>query len=377
MKIPCTIMRGGTSKVIIVESESLPTYIDQRDQIILQLFGSPDRRQIDGLGGADPLTSKVAIVGEPSHPDANLDYKFGQVGILEAHIDYGGYCGNISSAVAAYAVDEGFVEVTSPITKVRIHNTNTGRLILAEVPVLDGKRIEEDDFSIAGVPGTGACIKLDFTETAGSFTERLLPTGNSIDIHRMNGLEEIRFSVVDIGNTMVFVEASSFGVFTTEGPDELDKRKDLFYRVGSFRSQVAGLIGLEREGQHLSDNIAIVALVNRPADYTSFSSRKLISAESMDVWSREFFMGSIHKTYGVGETVCTAAAALITGTVVNGVARSECKDRGIVRIGHPCGVIEAEVEIENTTNGPVCKRAVVGRTARRIMDGEVYVPDLR
>ena len=170
-------MRGGTSKGIIIRAELLPNEPEQRDAIILKIFGSPDRRQIDGLGGADPLTGKLAIVGTPTRPDADIDYTFAQLGIEEAKVDYGGYCGNISSAVAAYGVDEGFVSVKSPMTTIRIHSTNLGRLIVAEVPVEKGRAAKKGDFVIDGVPGKGASIRLDFSGTAGSTTGQLLPTG--------------------------------------------------------------------------------------------------------------------------------------------------------------------------------------------------------
>jgi len=174
---------------------------------------------------------------------------------------------------------------------------------------------------------------------------------------------------------MVFIEAATLGISTKDGPDELDQKKDFLDLVEKIRCEVAIRIGLAREGRPVSDNLPLVGVVNRPAEYRSFSSRKLVSAETMDVWSREVFLGAIHKAYGVAETVCTAAAALIPGTVVQNVSRPETAKEGRVRIGHPSGVIEAKVLVEFTNNEPVFRKVVIGRTARRILDGEVYIPD--
>lgn len=372
MRISCTIMRGGTSKGIFLRSDRLPQDPTTRDAVILRIFGSPDRRQIDGLAGADPLTSKLALIGPPSRPDADIDYTFADVLIDKPVVDYSGYCGNITAAVAAYAVDEGFARANEPRTIVRIHNTNTGRVIKAEVQVKNGHVIEQGEASIAGVPGTAAPIYLDFADTAGSFTGKLLPAGLSVDLSTLAGL---RASILDVGNPMVFLQASSFDVRTTDGPDELDRRVELLGALGEIRVEAARHLGLVREGRPTSESVPAVALVSAPADYRHYASGQRVVAESMDLWSRELFIGSIHKAYGVSETVCTSVAALIPGTVVHEVTRPGAAERGRVRIGHPSGVIEAEVALELTSSGPVLRKVSILRTARRILDGEVYVPD--
>lgn len=182
LRVRCAILRGGTSKGIFLHENDLPRDRVLRDRMILAIFGSPDVRQIDGLGGADPLTSKLAIIGPSSRPDADVDYTFGQVSIKEPLIDYSGNCGNISAAVGPFAIDEGLVRAQEPVTYVRIHNTNTGKIIVAEVPVQNGKAKVTGDYQIDGVPGTGAKIMLDFAGTAGAATGRLLPTGRPIDV---------------------------------------------------------------------------------------------------------------------------------------------------------------------------------------------------
>lgn len=371
MKVPCTIMRGGTSKGIILRAETLPSDPAARDQVILKVFGSPDRRQINGLAGADPLTSKLALIAPPSRPDADIDYTFADVLIDEPVVDYSGYCGNVTSAVAAYAVDEQFVAPTEPMTIVRIHNTNTRRIIKAHVMVKNGRTVEDGDAVIAGVPGTAAPIHLDFADTAGSISGKLLPAGVTVEL---KSPKPIRATILDVGNPMVFVRAEDFGVSTSASVDELNARADLLAVLSDIRLQGAAYLGLVKDGHAVSASIPSVALVAAPADYTVYSSNQRISANDMDFWSREIFIGSVHKAFGVSETVCTAVAALIPGSVVHDVARSGAAERGCVRLGHPSGVIEAQVAIDlAASGGPALRKVSVMRTARRIMDGHVYV----
>src|SRR5579862_1583024 len=180
-RIRAAVIRGGTSKGVYLLAQDLPRDPALRDKVILAIFGSPDSRQINGLGGADPLTSKVAIIGRSSRADADVDYTIGYVGVDTAVVDYEGNCGNISQGVGPFAVDEGLVPVVEPFTVVRIFNTNTKKIIEAEVPVCGGRAVTEGDFVAEGVPGTGAKIVMNFVNSAGSKTGKLLPTGNVID----------------------------------------------------------------------------------------------------------------------------------------------------------------------------------------------------
>ena len=180
-RIRCVVMRGGTSRALFVMRGELPAQPELRDRVILRMYGSPDVRQIDGMGGADPLTSKLAIIGPPTHKDADVDYTFAQASIDEPFVDHSGNCGNISSAVGPFAIDEGLVDPAEPTTTVRIHQTNTNCILVAEVPVVNGKAAVEGSYHIDGVPGTGARIELDFSDTAGAVTGHILPTGNPLD----------------------------------------------------------------------------------------------------------------------------------------------------------------------------------------------------
>ncbi|MSO93343.1 MAG: 3-methylitaconate isomerase [Rhodospirillales bacterium] len=373
MKLPCTIMRGGTSKGILLRRDTLPDDADERDRVILRVFGSPDRRQIDGLGGADPLTSKVAIVGPPTKAGADIDYLFGQVGIANDKVDYAGYCGNVLSAVAAYAVNEKYVRTNAKLARVTVHVVNAGRLVIAEVPVADGRAAEEGTCVIAGVPGSGAAIRLDFADTAGSSTGKLLPTGQAIDVLDVPGVGPVRVSIVDMANPMAFVEARALQLNPTDGPDELDSRKDVMAKIEEIRQAVARKAGIMGPDGGLSDNIPLVSLIGPAAEYTSYVSRERVPAATMDFTAREIFLSIVHKAYGVAETICTAAAAVAQGTIVQLMAGDGPRTRGRVRFGHPSGVIEVEIAADG--EGASVKKAIVTRTARLIMDGHVHVPD--
>jgi len=185
--IRCTIMRGGTSKGIFLHRNDLPQDPVLRDKVIMRIFGAPDPREIDGIAGAELLTSKLALIGPSTRPDCDVDYLFGQVSMVEPMIDYKSNCGNVSSAVGPFAIDEGMVDAVEPITKVRIHQVNTGKVIIAEVPVKDGRAVVEGKHRIDGVPGTGAKIILDWADAAGSLTGKLLPTGKVVYTLKVEG----------------------------------------------------------------------------------------------------------------------------------------------------------------------------------------------
>lgn len=374
IKIRCAVVRGGTSKGIFLHENDLPADQTARDKTILKIFGSPDIRQIDGLAGAEPLTSKLAIIAPSSHPDCDVDYTFGQVSINKPQIDYSGNCGNISSAVGSFAIDDGLVKAVEPITKVKIYNTNTKKILIAEVPVKEGKARVTGGYKIDGVPGTGAKIMMDFAGTAGSATGKMLPTGNAVDFMKIDGVGEIAVSMVDVSNPMVFVGAADLDLTGIETPAQIDGDKRILGILESIRAKSAVMMGIARTEQEASENspaFPMVAFVAPPQDYEDFTTGKVIRAEDVDFVSRLMFMQVMHKTYAGTGTTCTGAAAKIPGTVVNTVSQSRSS---LVRIGHPAGIIEIEVETEKTNGQVHLKRAAFGRTARRIMDGYVYVP---
>lgn len=369
-RIPCVIARGGTSKGIYLKVNHLPPAGPERDKVILAIFGSPDIRQIDGLGGADPLTSKLAIIGPSTRPDADVDYTFGQVSYKAALVDYSGNCGNISAGVGPFAIDESLVAAKGPVTTVRIHNTNTGKILVAEVPTENGRAKVKGDCAIDGVPGTGARIMLDFADTKGSATGKLLPTGNPKDILK-TACGDFEASLVDCANAMVFVKAKALGLKGTEGPKEIDGDKELLTKLEAIRGQAAVVMGLAKtpeEALAKSPAFPMIAVVSEPADYADFTTGKPIKAGDVSFVSRLMFMQVLHKTYAGTGTVATGVAARIPGTVVAEVlADRPWGDQ--INIGHPAGIIDIEAKVEN---GEV-KRAAFSRTARRIMEGYVWV----
>lgn len=374
-RVRCAILRAGTSKGIFLMENDLSVNPQKRDQEILAIFGSPDIRQIDGLGGADPLTSKVAIIGPSTHPEADVDYTFGQVSILDPMVDYSGNCGNISAGVGPFAVDEGLVRGVEPMTTVRIHNTNTGKILLAEVPVEHGKAKVTGDYHIDGVPGSGAKIMLDFAGTAGSATDKVLPTGKVIDVLDIEGFGKLEVSIVDVANPMVFVRAKDLGLTGIETPAEINGNKKMLGLLEQIRGKAATVIGMSKDEedalQH-SPAFPMIAFVGEPQEYADFTTGNRISVDQVDFVSRLMYMQVMHKTYAGTGTTCTGVAAKIPGTIVNMVSQAKTP---MVRIGHPAGVIDIEVVVEGNDQEPQIKRAAFGRTARRIMDGYVYIID--
>lgn len=364
-RLPFVLMRGGTSKAVFVRGSALPADRAMRDAVILSLFGSPDPRQIDGLGGADLLTSKLAIIDPPTRSDADLDYTFAQVSISEPVVDYDINCGNISAAVGAYAVDEGLVDVEAPVTNVRIHNTNTGRILLAKVPIVDGAAAVEGTCSVHGVPGTGAPIALDFSQTAGGITGALFPSGNEMDVLDTT-IGPVEATIVDLANLTVFFPAAAVGMEGTEGPDDFnDKHLAAFAAV---KEAAARLLGIESDGL-----IPVPAIVSPPAPYTSYATGDRVAAEAIDLVAR--VVGGrpavLHKAYPGTLAACTGVAACIPGTTVNAVTRQQ-RD-GEIRIGHTSGVMSVRARVDHEGPSWRVDQAVYQRTARRLAEGTAFI----
>lgn len=363
LRIPVVLYRGGTSKAIFIKENDLSADPETRDRLICAIFGSPDKRQIDGLGGADPLTSKVAIIGPPSRSDADVDYTFGQVDILSPRVTYFGVCGNISAAVGPYAIEEGFVRVEDPLTKVRIHSTNIGRIIEASVPTPNRRVTVFGNFAIDGVPGTGAKIELDWSKTVGARTGALLPTGNPRDILNIPGLNSITVSIIDVGNPGVFIKAEDLGLRGTEGPDVVDSRPELIKMCETIADAASKKAGA----------VMRLSFVSPPQNYSNYLTGNEVKSDEVDYLVRMIFMGKLHKAYAASLLNCCGAAAIIPGTVVNEVARTDLSKRGKVRMGHPSGIAELEVSVDKSEGELHISKLVVYRTARRLMEGYVLI----
>jgi 2-methylaconitate cis-trans-isomerase PrpF len=363
--IPFVLMRGGTSKAVFLQGRDLPDDDGLRDATILSLFGSPDRRQVDGLGGADLLTSKLAIIDPPTRVDADLDYTFAQVSITEPVVDYDINCGNISAAVGAFAVDEGLVKVQAPTTTVRIHNTNTGRLLIAEVPIDAGYAAVEGDCEVQGVPGTGAPIALDFRGTGGGITGALLPTGKAADILETT-IGPVEATIMDLANLTVFFSAAAVGMAGTEVPAQFDQER--LDSIGAVKEAAAKLLGMAVDGL-----TPVPALVGPPRDYTTFGTGETVPAETVDLVAR--VVGGRppvpHKAYPGTLAACTGVAALISGTTVHAVARPH--GDGVIRIGHMSGVLPVRARVRRQGDTWSVEQAAYNRTARRLAQGTAYV----
>jgi len=378
VRITAVYMRGGSSKAVFFMEKDLPSDPESRDRVILAAFGSPDpnARQIDGMGGAVSTTSKVAIISPSKVPGTDVNYNFGQVSVTAPLIDYKGNCGNISSAVGPFAIDEGLVSAQEPMTTVRIWQENTKKVIIAEVPVKDKKHQVEGDYSIDGVPGSGAKITLRFLEPGGSVTGKLLPTGNVRDTVETRQYGTFTVSIVDAANPVVFLKASELGLEGTE-IDEIDSNPEILCKLQVIRSYAAVIIGLAEtpeEAAEYSPAIPKIAFVCGPKKYKAVTGR-LITAADIDLVARIMSMGKLHRAFALTGAICTAGAAKIEGTVVNQVMDEAGLSREEIRIGHPGGILPVKPLIEKREGDFYYVEAIAGRTARRLMEGFVLVPE--
>ena len=372
-KIPAVYMRGGTSKGVYLLAKDLPSDSALRDQVILDIYGSPDPRQINGMGGADPLTSKVAILSISERPNVDIDYTFGYVGIKDAAVDYEGNCGNISSGVGVYAIRQGLVKAVEPVTRVVIFNTNTSKIIEALIPVKDGEVVFDGDYAIAGVPGHGAKIVMNFPNSAGSKTGRLLPTGNVRDTIELIDGRSVQVSLVDAANPAVFVKARDIGLTGKELPQDCELNPGILAIMEDIRTTAGVMMGLASSKDRVGPAVPKVAFVAAAQDYRSSEGTQILAGD-VDLLARTKAMAEMHKTYAVTGGICIATAALIEGTVVNEVCSARAIASGDVRIGHPSGVLDVFVNVHKTSETSwELTQAGVCRTAKPIMDGEVYV----
>ncbi|ONI41261.1 3-methylitaconate isomerase [Candidatus Epulonipiscium fishelsonii] len=378
-KLDCTIFRGGTSKGVFIDEEKLPQDKAQWEPILLSLMGSPDKLQINGLGGATSTTSKVAIISKSDHPDCDVNYTFAQVSIDKALVSYKGNCGNISSAVGPYAIHKGLVPVTDgEETIVRIYNTNTKKVIHSYVKTENGQVKYDGDFAIAGVPGVASMVKLAFVDPAGSMTGKLLPTGNVVDILDVPKYGKFEVSLVDSSNPLVFVKASDVGLTGKELPADIDSDPEMLEKLESIRGVAAVTLGFCKDYTKSAEEtpgVPKMTIVAEPADYVTAKGEQ-VKAEEMDILARMMSMQLTHKVYALTGALCTATAAGIEGTVVNKVVRKNADgsyDPATINIAHPSGLMTNGVEINVNENNEIEVPAAYGyRTARLIMEGVAY-----
>lgn len=370
--LPCSIIRGGTSKGIFFLEGIVPPEGVERDKILLSALGSPDIRQIDGLGGAHSLTSKVCLIGPSIREDADVDYTYGQVILDRAFIDWEGNCGNLTSAVGIFAIAQNLLKPIEPFTTVRIFNTNTNKIIHVTYPVRDGIVLSEGSYSIPGVPGTGAKLKVEFFNPAGAITGKLLPTGNTKDYIDLGEKGVYTVSIVDAGTPVVFTLADELGLAGTEKPNEVDmlpEKLDLLEEIRSIAAEMIGIVTNRDLATTNSPAYPKVCFVSTPKDYIN-TEGDLVKAEDIDLLARIASMQKIHKAYAVTGAICTGAASKIKGTIVNDVISNRARNNDTLIIGQPYGPMEVTIDIKDDK---IIKEGVF-RTARKILDGIVYIP---
>ncbi|VCU71035.1 3-methylitaconate isomerase [Pigmentiphaga humi] len=368
-------MRGGTSRAIIFKSDALPPTPAERDRVFLAALGSPDigRRQLDGLGGGISSLSKIAIVGPPSRPDADVDYTFGQVAIDAPLVQYKGNCGNISSAIGPFAVDEGMVAVSGERAGIRIHNTNTGKILVADFALCEGMAAVDGDFALQGVAGYGAPIRLSFVDPGGAATGRMFPTGAPKDRVAIPGLGTVEMSCVDVSNPVVFARAADFGLAGTESVAQLEARPGLAEQCEELRIAAAVAMGLatEEEARTRLRNLPLVGLLAAPAE-SVLPDGSVLYEDQVDILARMVSAGQFHRATPLTGAMCLAASVKLPGTLAFELARAGNAERD-VRIGHPSGLIPIGAQVDAGEPPHVARTSVI-RTARRLMRGEVYVP---
>lgn len=363
MKVPVVVMRGGTSKGVFLNFEHMPSDRSHWGDFLLDVMGSPDRRQIDGLGGANSLTSKVAIIKKSDSADFDVEYTFAQVSIETQLVDFKGNCGNISSAVGPYAIEQGLVPAQEPVTTVRIFNTNTQKLIIAEVEVENGQVKTEGSCTIPGVPGTGSPVYLTFTRAEGAVTGKLFPTGNPVDMIKTKD-RLIPVSIVDVANPLVFVRAQDIGLTGSELPADYSQEK--LNELEEIRSIAAEMCGFsDRKSATIkSPAVPKMTIIAPPMDYIDVNGTERKASE-MDIVIRMMSMQKPHQALAITGAICTTAAAFLQDNILSDMVDIK---QEIFRLAHPAGIMETKVDF---LAGHIRAIKVV-RTARMILEGYVY-----
>lgn len=377
-RIKAVFMRGGTSKAVMFERKDLPANRADWDDIFLAVMGSPDPngRQLDGMGGGISSLSKVCVVGPPSRPDADVDYTFAQISIGAARVDYSGNCGNMSSAIGPFAIEAGLVDAPRDGDAcVRIHNTNTSKIIISRFAVTGDVAKTEGDLAIDGISGTAAPIRLEFTEPGGAKTGRLLPTGRPLDSIEVPGLGRIEASLVDAANPCVFVNAAVLGKTGTELPTTLDTDAVFLSHMEAIRCAASIAMGIapDVESARTTTSVPKVAMVAAPRTAETLSGRQHGPAD-MSIQIRMISMGQPHRAVPITGAMCLAIATRIEGSIPHALSTA---GYGPITIAHPSGATVVDAEMEHPGD-PTRVKAIHGavyRTARRLFEGSVlYQP---
>lgn len=352
LAVPASFWRGGTSRAVVFKQDDLARFnARQRDRVVLAALGSPDPggRQVDGLGGGISSLSKVCVLGWTGH---EVTFTFGQVDVLRPLVDWSGTCGNMSAAVGPFAIDAGWIVPTSDITDVLVVATNVDKRYIAQVPTPGGELAVEGEYCVDGVPGPGARIGLKWLEPGGTQGSGALPTQRASQV-----VDGVNVSIIDVANPFVFLRAEDVELTGYETPVEIEARPEVMARLESVRSAAADLIGL-----HGAQAIPKLAVLAAPED------------DDVDIVARAVSMQRIHRTFPATGAMCLAAAVALPGTVANELATPSADTQRSVRIGHAAGVMEIGVQVAREDGEWIVRSTTTSRTARKIMDGSVYVP---
>ena len=358
--IPAYFMRGGTSKGLIFHKKDLPSDRNLLTENLLKIMGSPDVRQINGLGGGTSVTSKVCIISKSLEKDVDIDYFFAQVEVDRNHVDYAPTCGNMLSALGPFAIEEGLVETSDEITKVNVKSINTNALITLDVPTPDRKLKYSGDFKIDGVPGTGSQILMNFKNLEGKTTGNLFPTGNTTDT-----FDGINVTCFDLATSMMICDAKEFNILGNENSKELNNNKKLLDKIEKIRLLAGKKMGM---GDVKGKVLPKVSLLSKSINENS-------------IVSRYFTPYSCHETHAVTGTCCVASSCLIPGTIgFNLLKKNESLDlkSEIIKIEHPMGTIDCSIILNsNFKNNLISKKNLINscgvyRTSRILMKGQVY-----
>lgn len=372
--IRCAVIRGGTTRGVFFHAQDLPTNVDERDRLLMAVIGGPDPRQVDGLGGADHLLSKVAVVWRSPRADTDVECLFGSITPGSPIIKYGTNCGNLAAAVARFAWDEGLVEASAEV--VRIYNPDShtrmeARRLTAEIDCV--ARLAE----YSGMPPTGDLVELTFLDPAGTACGRLLPTGRVLDTLHIPDGPQIAATLIDAGALYVFVRAADLALPPDVRSGVVQGDPALMGMLEDLRGQaavLAGLVATSAEALVKTPAAPKLAIIGAPLDYRTEGCLLPVAAREIDLLSRIISCQSFHKAYPVTGAIATTAAAATAGTVVHSLASGELHAGGRrLRIGHPTGVLECSIELRPAADGTAVARASILRTARRILEGSCFL----
>ena len=352
--IPCTLMRGGTSKGLYFHERDLPAERELRDRVLLAAMGSPDPRQIDGVGGAHPLTSKVAVIRKSTRANIDVDYLFLQVVVDKAEVSDSQNCGNILAGVGPWAIEQGLVPIAGESTPVRIHMVNTDSVAIAHVATPNGAVEYEGDARIDGVPGTAAPVRLEFVDVAGSSCGSLLPTGNARD-----RIDCVEVTCIDNGKPVVLLRATDFGIAGDETPRELEANTELKTRIERIRLELGAPMNL---GDVLKKTVPKMCLISAPRSGGSIATRTFIPHR-------------VHESIGVLGAVSVATACALPGSVAADIAQVQRSgDEQRIEVEHPTGFFTVDLKLRVDDGLVKVERSALLRTSRKLMRGEVFVP---